>query len=298
MSTQQNQVQKPTIRTILAKEDVQNNIRELVGSARAEKNFRSALINAVKNNQRLANCDPNSVLFAAVAAATLDLDINENLGYAYLVPYKDKCQFQLGYKGLIQLAQRSGLYKRINTTLIKEGEIISYDRVSGDMEFSWLPESERPKAKTIGFMAYFQLLNGFEARYYMTKEEVLAHGKKYSKSFSSGPWKTEFDKMALKTVMKLLLSKFGPMSTEMNQAMNVDQAIVNDFGTEDITYIDSTTKAQSVEEIELANQEKQIREYCAQKTKAEDLDILLADLENQQSPHIQIVIDRQNELRK
>jgi recombination protein RecT len=292
--------QKATIKTILSKEDVQKNIRELVGSPRAAKNFSSALINAVKNNARLANCDPASVLYAAVASATLDLDINENLGYAYLVPYKDKCQFQLGYKGLVQLAQRSGLYKRINTTTVKEGEILSYDRVSGDMEFDWLQDDKRVKAKTVGYMAYFQLLNGFEARYYMTKAEAEGHGKKYSKSFTSGPWKTDFDKMALKTVLKSLLSRFGPMSTEMNTAMRVDQSIVNDFDTEDITYIDGTSQSsgRSVAETELETQKKQIENHCAKATQADELDLLLVDLENRKSPLADIVRNRQTELSK
>jgi recombination protein RecT len=290
--------QKATIKTILAKDDVQKNIRELIGTPRGAKNFSSALINAVKNNARLANCEPASVLYAAVAAATLDLEINENLGFAYLVPYKDKCQFQLGYKGLIQLAQRSGLYKRINTTEIKEGEIKSHDRATGDMEIEWLQEPQRSKAKTVGFLSYFELLNGFEARYFMTKEEVTAHGKKYSKSFSNGPWKTDFDKMASKTVLKLLLSRFGPMSIDMNQAMKLDQAIVNDFNTEDISYIDSTSHKPSIDESEKAAQKLNIETYCSKAEQAEDLDMLLAELEAKDSPFVDIVKNRQNELSK
>jgi recombination protein RecT len=288
--------QRTTIKTILSKDDVQKNIQELIGSPRGAKNFSSALINAVKNNARLAKCEPASVLYAAVAAATLELEINENLGYAYLVPYKDKCQFQIGYKGLIQLAQRSGLYKRINSTPIKEGEITSHDRATGDMEFAWLEEPARTKAKTVGYLAYFELLNGFEARFFMTKEEVIGHAKKFSKSFTNGPWKTDFDRMAEKTVLKLLLSRFGPMSIEMNQAMKLDQAVVNSFDTEDVSYIDSTYERPSVEESELAAQKANIEAYVARAENAEDLDMLLAELESKESPFVDIVKNRQAEL--
>lgn len=199
--------------------------------------FITSLVAAANANKALNNCKPESVVSAALIAASMDLPINQNLGFAYLIPYKNKdgevCQFQMGYKGFIQLAQRSGFYKTINASEVKEGEIVRFDRLSGEIEFDWIEsQSEREKAKTSGFVAYFRLLNGFEKSLYMTAEELEAHAKKYSKNyakFGTGLWKDSFDDMAKKTVLKLLLSKFGPLNTQLEKAIKEDQTVDGEY---------------------------------------------------------------------
>ena len=199
--------------------------------------FTTSLVTAVNENAKLADCEPQSVLNAALTAASMDLPINQNLGFAYLIPYNNKggmvCQFQMGYKGFIQLAQRSGYYKTINAEAIKEGEIAKIDRLSGEIEFNWIEnEDEREKAKTIGYVAYFKLLNGFEKTLYWPVEKCEAHAKKYSKNyakFGTGLWKDDFDAMSKKTVLKLLISKYGPLNTQLQEAIMKDQTVDGEY---------------------------------------------------------------------
>ena len=230
--------------------------------------FLTSLTTAINENDKLAACEPQSVLTAALTAASLDLPINQNLGFAYLIPYNGKkkvkgedgkdtwvenqtCQFQMGYKGFVQLAQRSGFYKTINATDVREGEIESNDRLSGEITFNWLEPEEREKAPVIGYVAYFKLLNGFEKMFYMTSEELNNHAKKYSKNFAkwnSGLWKDDFDSMAKKTVLKLLISKFGPLNTKLQNALAEDQKV-------DGKYIDNPNTV-VMEEAELGSSEE------------------------------------------
>lgn len=224
---------------------VTQRLNELLGKRAPQ--FVTSLVSAVNANQLLANCKPESVLTAALTAASLDLPINQNLGFAYLIPYKNKtgevCQFQMGYKGFIQLAQRSGYYKTINATDVREGEMTGFDRLSGELSFEWLEGAERSKAKVVGYVAYFQLLNGFEKSLFMTTEELEKHAQKYSKSYArnkSGLWADNFDSMAKKTVLKLLISKFGPLNTQLEDAIQKDQ-------TADDEYVDNPNKVEVVD---------------------------------------------------
>lgn len=214
-------------------------IEQLLGERASQ--FVTSLITAVNENVKLRECDPQSVLNSALTAASMDLPINQNLGFAYLIPYKvrnkeareyeTKCQFQMGYKGFIQLAQRSGYYRSINARDVREGEIIGEDFASGEMQFKKLSEN-RNKAKVVGYIAFFELLNGFRKTLYMTTEEVLAHANKYSKNYAkykSGLWADDFDAMATKTVLKLLLSKYGPLSTQMQTAIQKDQTVDGEY---------------------------------------------------------------------
>ncbi len=204
--------------------------------------FIASVLSLVNANQSLANADQNSIYMAAMVAASLDLPINPNLGLAYIVPYnqrqadgtyKQVAQFQLGYRGFKQLAQRSGQFLTINDTDVREGEIINHNRLSGEMEFAWKQNStERLKSKIVGYVSYFKLLNGFESTFFMTVEEIEAHAKKYSqtyKKYGTGLWKDEFEGMAKKTVTKLNLSKNAPLSIEMQRAIVTDQATINNF---------------------------------------------------------------------
>lgn len=204
--------------------------------------FVTSLLSAVNSNARLANCRPETVLNAAMTAASLDLPINPNLGFAALVPYNDECQFQMQWKGFVQLAQRSKQYRTIAAAPVYEGQLVSNDPLRG-ITFDWSVKPETD-ATPIGYAAFFELLNGFEKTLYMTREEVDAHGRKFSKAYQydirskkqTSPWTTNFDAMARKTVIKLLISSFGPMSTELESAITNDQAIITDKGAK---YIDN-----------------------------------------------------------
>ena len=238
---------KPNAITLYVKQDAVNaRLNELLGKRAPQ--FVTSLISAVNVNAMLANCAPESVVNAALTAASMDLPINQNLGFAYLIPYKNKtgevCQFQMGYKGFIQLAQRSGYYKTINATDVREGEVTKKDRLSGEIEFNWIEnETERTKAKIIGYVAYFRLLSGFEKTFYMSKDELLSHATKYSKNYAkynSGLWADNFDAMAKKTVLKLLISKFGPLNTQLEDAIQKDQTV-------DGEYADSPNKVEIID---------------------------------------------------
>lgn len=214
---------------------VQDRINNLLGKRAPQ--FVTSLVTAVNENQKLAECEPQSVLNAALTAASMDLPINQNLGFAYLIPYRNKtgtvCQFQMGYKGFIQLAQRSGYYRTINAEVVKEGEIKSINRLSGEIDFDWIDDSaKRADAKAIGVVAYFKLLNGFEKSFYMSVDEVMTHAKRYSKNFAkygTGLWADDFEAMAKKTVLKLLLSKYGPLNTQLQDAIKFDQQVDGEY---------------------------------------------------------------------
>jgi len=184
--------------------------------------FISSIMSLAKANEKLFLCEPQSVLMAAAMAATLQLPINQNLGFAYIIPYGQVAQFQMGYKGYIQLAQRTGKYKTINATEVYEGELVNYNRLTGEFDLS----GERTSETIIGFAAYFRLIDGFEKSIYMTVKEMQKHGSRYSKMFTSGIWKSDFDKMALKTILKMILSKYGVLSIEMQKAIISDNTRV------------------------------------------------------------------------
>lgn len=211
--------------------------------------FISSVMTAINSNDLLQKSTPTSVYGAALMAATLDLPINQNLGFAYIVPFyngktrTNESQFQLGAKGYLQLAMRSGQYLKINVCEIYEGQIKVLNPVTEEYEFG-TPTSN----KVVGYMAYFKLLNGFEKYLYMTNEELSAHGMKYSQTFKKGfgLWKDNFDAMARKTVLKRLLSKYGILSVEMQKAQQFDQAVVNrsadnvsDIDDSEIVYVDN-----------------------------------------------------------
>ena len=234
-TTNQNQQLAPAtgvkgLSNFLNSDGIKSKFTEILGQKGV--GFISSVLSVVSSNTSLANADQNSIYTAALLAASLDLPINQNLGLAYIVPYKTKqpdgtykqmAQFQLGYKGFLQLAQRSGQFKTINSTDVKEGEIVSWDRMSGELTFNWIQDSkERLSRKTVGYLSYFKLLNGFENSFYMTIEEIEAHAKKYSQTYrqyGTGLWKDEFDGMAKKTVTKLNLSKNATLTIEMQRAV-------------------------------------------------------------------------------
>ncbi|MDY6910767.1 MAG: recombinase RecT [Chloroflexota bacterium] len=204
---------------------IQPSIQEQFRNALGENSglFVSSLIDLYASDKYLQQCNPSKVAMEALKAATLKLPINKSLGFAYVIPYKNKGQqepqFQIGYKGLIQLAQRSGKYRYINAGPVKEGQIKHRDRLTGEIEIG---EPTGPNA--VGYFAMIETINGFRKVVYWSLEEVKAHAKRFSKSYNSNysPWKTDFDAMATKTVLKHLLSKYGIMSIDMAHVMEQD----------------------------------------------------------------------------
>lgn len=182
--------------------------------------FIASLIDIYSNDKYLQKCQPQAVIMEALKAATLKLPINKSLGFAYIVPYGNDPQFQIGYKGYIQLAMRTGQYKYINADLVFEGELKKHDKLTGELDLS----GEATSDKVIGYFAHIETVNGFKKTLYWSVEKVIAHAKRYSKSYSnkSSAWQTNFDEMALKTMLRNLLSKYGVMSVEMMNAFTAD----------------------------------------------------------------------------
>lgn len=236
--------QRQDIKSLLNSVSVKKRFEEVLGKNAPA--FMSSLISVANGNDQLkviAAKNPMSIIAAGAVAAALNLAVDPNLGFAYIVPYGDKATFQMGYKGYVQLAQRSGQYKTLNACEVYEGEIKAINRFTGEIEFC-----DRTSEKIVGYVAYFKLLNGFEKYLYMTKEELDKHAKTYSQTYKKGygKWKEDFHAMAIKTVLKRLLSKYGVLSIEMQTGMGtalvVDDAAVNDDGSYE--YPDRTIEAE------------------------------------------------------
>ena len=229
---------------------IQSRIAKTIGSERGQR-FITAIVSAVNNNSSLAECTNDSIYSGALLGESLNLSPSPQLGHYYLVPFKDKekgkvAQFQLGYKGYLQLAIRSGYYKKINVLDIKEGELIKYNPLDEEIEVNLIEDEEkREKAKTIGYYAMFEYTNGFKKTLYWSKNKMIEHAKKYSQGYradlSKGTsytfWSKDFDGMAFKTMLRQLISKWGIMSIEMQNAVEKDMAVINEDGTPD--YVDN-----------------------------------------------------------
>lgn len=214
--------------------------QEYLASVLGEKKqaFVNNMTALVSNDKALQACDPMSLMFAALKVTSLDLPLDNNLGFAHVIPYKNnkenktEAQVQLGYKGIAQLAIRSGQFEIINVTDVREGELKGRNRMTGELEFDWIiDDAARLKAKVIGYVGYFKLLSGYSKTTYWSIAELEQHGVKYSQSFKRGygVWKDNFDAMAKKTVLKLMLNKGdAPMSVEMQQAIKYDQSVILD----------------------------------------------------------------------
>lgn len=235
-----------TINQLAASATVKKRFEEMLGKKAA--GFLSSVISIVNSSEQLKSCDPNRVIACAATAASMDLPINPNLGFAYIVPYKGQPQFQMGWKGYVQLAMRTGRYQRIEVNEVYEGELKVVNRFTGDFEIN--PEG-RMSNKVVGYLAYFRLINGFEKYEYMTVEQVEAHAKRFSQSYGKGfsTWTTDFDAMAKKTVLKRLLSKYGMLSIDiqMQTALEADQAVVieREDGTVEYDYVDNAIEVEA-----------------------------------------------------
>lgn len=235
-------VGKSTLKALVNADVTKKKFQEMLGNKAV--GFLTSLINTTNGNAQLQQADPNSILKAGAIAATLDLPIDPNLGFAYIVPYnnkgKNEAQFQMGYKGFVQLAIRTGQYKRINVTELYEGQFESYDPITDELKYNL---DNRLSDEITHYVAYFQTINGFEKYNVMSKEEIETHAKKFSKTYSykGSSWQTNFNTMAKKTVLKLLLSKFGILSIEMQTAQKADQAVIREFDKNNIEveYVDN-----------------------------------------------------------
>lgn len=253
-STKENQLAtaKKTLAQLLDSPDVKNRYESILKSK--TPGFISSIINTVNSNnelKKIAVSNPISIIRSTVVAAALDLPIDKNLGFAWIVPYKDEAQFQLGYKGYIQLALRTGQYKKINAIPVYQNQFHSWNALTEALEADFNIDGE---GEAVGFAVYFELINGFTKLTYWTKKQLLDHGKRYSKTFNSdySPWKTNADGMCLKTAIKLTLSKWGILSIEMQTALKADQAVVknDDLNSDDaFDYVDGTD-GKEVETIE------------------------------------------------
>ena len=278
-----NKSQRLGLTAYLTQDAVKQQINDVIGGKDGQR-FISAIISAVNTNPALQECTNPSILSGALLGESLKLSPSPQLGHYYLVPFKDNkqgikvAQFQLGYKGYIQLAIRSGQYKKINVLAIKEGELEYFDPLNEDIKVSLMVDKwdEREAAPTIGYYAMFELTNGFRKAIYWSKAQMLAHADKYSAAFSkdattmkdgtkkvsfadfeagkypqkdawmySSFWYKDFDGMAYKTMLRQLISKWGIMSIELQNAFDNDMAVIHDDGTKD--YVDTEEYAVEIE---------------------------------------------------
>lgn len=272
-----------TTKDLFGQKSIQQRFEAILG--KKAQGFISSVLQIINGNTLLSKADPQTVLNAAATAASLDLPINPNLGFAWIVPYKGQAQFQVGWKGFVQLALRTGQYKRINVTEVYENQFKSFNRLTEELisDFDIVGTGE-----IVGYASYFQLLNGMEKMTYWSKEEVTNHAKKYSKAFgkSFSPWsdKEQFHAMAKKTVLKNCISKWGIMSIEMQTAQIADQAVQSNEG--EYQYIDNTIDIDSQNEEEESTRVLSFIDKC-EGTKE------LKKLKDSLSPELQLQFEKE-----
>lgn len=264
-----NRQQRMGLTAYLTQDAVKNQINNVVGGKNGTR-FISSIVSAVQANPALQECTNPSILSAALLGESLNLSPSPQLGQYYMVPFNNKkkgckeAQFQLGYKGYIQLAKRSGVYKKINVISIKEGELVSYDPLEEDLKVNLIEDDiAREEAPTIGYYAMFEEVNGYKHSLYWSKRKMMAHADRYSAAFSikemerlergeipekdmwkySSFWYKDFDAMAHKTMLRQLISKWGTMSIDMQSAIDADTAVIHEDGSRD--YVDNNPEAYS-----------------------------------------------------
>ncbi len=267
--------QPTTFSAFLSQDAIKRKINEMVGGKDGQR-FITSILSVVSNNPTIAECEKSTILSSALLGEALKLSPSPQLGHYYIVPFNNtkkgikEAQFQIGYKGYIQLAIRSGQYKNINVVSIKKGELISYNPLTEELETKFIDDDEvREQTETIGYYAMFELINGFKKSIYWSKKKMLAHADKYSQSFSlnakkgkeawqdkvsfadyeanrekykdnknySSFWYKDFDGMAFKTLLRQLISKWGIMSIELQNAFEKDMGVIKDDGKVD--YVDN-----------------------------------------------------------
>ncbi len=240
--------QKPKFSVMVNTNAFQNSIRNTLNDPERARRFTAAIVSAVSNNPALEECDAGTIVTAALLGESLNLSPSPQLGQYYLVPFNDNknnrkvAQFQLGYKGYIQLAIRSGQYKKLNVLAIKEGELIKYDPLNEEIEVNLIEDDNaRELAPTVGYYAMFEYTNGFRKSLYWSKAKMEKHALKYSMGYKAKKgytfWEKDFDGMAYKTMLRQLISKWGIMSIEMQEVFTKDMAVLGDDGS--VNYLDN-----------------------------------------------------------
>lgn len=252
--------QKLGLTSYLTQEAVKNQINNVIGGENGQR-FISSIVSAVNNSPQLAQCTNQSILSGALLGESLKLSPSPQLGQYYLVPFNDRqkgkvAQFNLGYKGYIQLAIRSGQYKKLNVLAIKEGELIKFNPLTEEIDVRLIEDEDiRENTPTIGYYAMFEYTNGFRKAIYWSKTKMENHAKKYSAGYSRDLqhgtqytfWSKDFDAMAYKTMLRQLISKWGVMSIDMQSAIESDMAVINEDGNKD--YVDNAENKPSESEI-------------------------------------------------
>lgn len=279
-----NRSQKVSLAVYLNQDVIKNKINSVIGGKDGQR-FISAIVSATTTNPALQECSNGSILSAALLGEALKLSPSPQLGQYYLVPYNDNkkgkvAQFQLGYKGYIQLAIRSGQYKKLNVMAIKEGELVRFDPLNEEIEVNLIEDEEaRENAPTIGYYAFFEYINGFKKALYWSKAKMESHALKYSQGYAADKkkgtawtfWSKDFDGMAYKTMLRQLISKWGIMSIEMQSAIDADMAVINEDGTKD--YVDNTYVESEATVVESEPEQEPMQEAPAEADTAEASDV-------------------------
>ena len=252
VATRNNITNVATIESWVESDTIKKKFQEVLDKGAGA--FVTSLLSLVKSTPQLAAADPKTVISAAMTAATLKLPINPNLGFAYIIPYKNEAQFQMGWKGYVQLAMRTGQYKTINAAVVYEGQVEDIDFITGE-----IIRGKKKSDKVVGYVAYFELVNGFKKTVYMSAEDMLRHATTFSKAYqydkrsgkSASVWTTNFEAMGLKTVIKQLISKYGIMSIDM-QGMALSEALSADNEYEhsveqNVTPLEEAAEAQTID---------------------------------------------------
>ena len=272
----------------LTQDAVKNQINSVIGGKNGDR-FISSIVSAVNTNKELQNCTNQSILSAALLGNSLGLSPSPQLGQYYMVPFNDKlkgkvAQFQIGYKGFLQLAMRSGQYKKLNVLAIKEGELIRYDPLNEEIEVNLIEDDTvRENTDTVGYYAMFEYINGFKKTLYWSKKKMEEHALKYSQAYAADKrkgtawtfWAKDFDSMAYKTMLRQLISKWGIMSIDMMTALDKDMAVINQDGSS--YYVD--------------NQEDDLNEDTVIEADTENIEEHSADLEEVQEEKEESVAD-------
>lgn len=250
---------KPKFSVAIQSDTYKNLINQTLGDKDKATRFIASISSAVATNKQLQECDAGTILSGALLGESLNLSPSPQLGQYYLVPfntktgkkdengldiYVKKAQFQLGYKGYIQLAIRSGYYKKLNVLAIKKGELIKYDPLNEEIEVNLIDDEDvRESTETIGYYAMFEYSNGFRKTLYWSKAKMEKHALKYSMGYQAKKgytfWEKDFDGMAYKTMLRQLISKWGIMSIDMQQAVEKDMSAINTDGS--FSYVDNNT---------------------------------------------------------
>lgn len=251
MAVQNNLVKqgaKPKFTAVINSDGYKKLINNTLGNPTKAARFVTAITSAVTTDPALSECEAATIVSAGLLGESLNLSPSPQLGQYYLVPFKDRknsrtvAQFQLGYKGYIQLAIRSGQYKKLNVLPIKQGELISFNPLEEEIEVQLIEdEAERENAPTIGYYAMFEYTNGFKKAMYWSKAKMESHAEKYSAGYKAKKgytfWEKDFDAMACKTMLRQIISKWGIMSIDMQKAIESDTAVIHEDGAVD--YIDA-----------------------------------------------------------